>query len=64
MDRTKVTCIDTGTTIGADILSRTDRRLEVAVDGTAFKLKLSKRTPSDKLYVGHMSALEFTSTGD
>lgn len=64
MDRTTVTCTDTDSIVGADILSQTDKRLEVAVDGTDFKLSMFKRTPSEKLYIGNLGGLEFTSTGD
>lgn len=64
MDRTTVTCTDTESVVGADILSQSDKRLKVAVDGTAFTLTMFKKTRSNKLYVGNMGGLEFTSTGD
>ncbi len=64
MDRTSITCTDTETTVGADVLSQSDRRMEIAVDGTDFKLRMFKNTPADKLYVGNMGGLEFTSTGE
>lgn len=63
MDRTTVTCTDTSNTVGADILNKSDRRLEVALDGTTIKLVLTKKTPQDKLYVGSKNRLEFISSG-
>lgn len=64
MGKTTVKCIDTNKVIGADILSRNDRSLKVALDGTTLTLTLYKRTPTDALYVGNASGLEFTSTGN
>lgn len=64
MDRTEVTCTDTGNTVGADILDRSSRRLKVAVDGTQTSLTMSKNDPNDRLYIGSMAGFEFTSTGD
>lgn len=64
MDRTTITCTDTGNTVGADILDRSSRRLKVAVDGTQTSLTLTKNDPYDRLYIGTMAGFEFTSTGD
>ena len=64
MQRTQVTCIDTEKTLDADILKKSSKLLEVAVDGSNLKLKLTKNTPDEKIYVGRMSGLEFTSTGE
>jgi hypothetical protein len=64
MKKTKVTCIDTEKTLDADILKKSSKLLEVAVDGSNLKLKLTKNTPDEKIYIGRMSGLEFTSTGE
>ena len=64
MSKTIVKCIDTNKEVGADILSRSDKVLKVALDGTTLALTLYKRTAGDKLYVGNSSGLEFSSTGE
>ena len=63
MDRTKVTCTDTGSTVGADVLERSDKRLKVALDGATIAIELYKDTPNARIYVGHMFGMEFTSEG-
>ena len=45
-------------------MKKSDRFLEVVVEGTNTKVILSKKTPVDKLYIGRMAGLEFTSTGE
>lgn len=57
-----VTCTDTDKTIKADVLKRSDKRLEVALHGTTTKLILS-RTDLKRPYVGNMSGMEFTTRG-
>ena len=64
MDRTEVTCTDTGNTIGADVLERSGRHLKVAIDGMMDSLTLTKGDPHDRYYVGTQAGYEFTSTGD
>jgi hypothetical protein len=64
MKKTKVTCIDTEKTLDADILKKSSKLLEVAVEGSNLKLKLTKKTPDEKIYIGQLSGLEFTSTGE
>lgn len=64
MDRTTVTCTDTDSTVGADILDKSSRRLKVAIDGTQTSLTLTKGDPHDRFYVGTQAGFEFTSTGD
>lgn len=64
MKQTKVKCTDTDLTLEADILRKSDKLLEVVVDGSNLKLKLSKKTPSETVYVGNSAGLEFTSTGE
>jgi hypothetical protein len=58
----KVHCTDTDKTLTADILKRSDRRLEVSLQGTTTKLIMS-RTELKRPYVGNMSGMEFTTRG-
>ena len=62
MERCNVTNTNTGKTIGADILSRSDKQIKVALDGTKFSLMLY-RSDVRRPYVGNMSGMEFTSNG-
>ena len=64
MRRTLVKCIDNGKEVGADILEQSDKRLKVALDGTKMAITLSKRTSSDRIYIGSIHGLEFSSTGN
>lgn len=64
MDRTTVTCIDSDITVGADVLDKSDRFLKVAMDGTTTAIELYKDTPNDRVYIGYMFGMEFTSEGD
>ena len=45
-------------------MKKSDKFLEVAVEGTNTKVTLKKKTPVDKIYIGRMAGLEFTSTGE
>lgn len=64
MDRTEVTCIDTGNTIGADVLEQSAMRIKVVIDGTDTAIQLYKETPTSLLYIGHAFGMEFTTTGE
>jgi len=64
MDKTTVTCTDTGVSHGADVLEQSDRRLKVAIEGTEVAITLFKQNPNDRIYVGNFTGLEFTSTGE
>ena len=64
MNIVEITCIDNNRTLEASVLKKSDRYLEVVVEGTNTKVTLSKKTPVDKLYAGHLAGLEFTSTGE
>lgn len=64
MAKTTVTNTQTNVTIGADILSKNDRHMKVAVDGTTSTINLHKKTPDDKVYVGQLAGMEFVSTGE
>lgn len=62
MEQVNVTCTQTGKTLPADVLKRSDRSLRVAIVGTDITLNLNRqdaRTP----YTGHHAGLEFTSRG-
>ena len=60
----EVTCTDNNKTLKASILKKSDKFLEVAVEGTNTKVTLKKKTPVDKIYIGRMAGLEFISTGE
>ena len=64
LDRTEIFCVDNGQTAPADILHKNDRMLEVAIVGTNTPIKLFKKTPDAKIYLGRYAGLEFTSTGE
>ncbi len=62
MEKVNITCTQTGVTIGADVLKRSDRSMRVVLDGTNITLNLSRvdaRTP----YIGNHVGLEFTTNG-
>jgi hypothetical protein len=58
MEQIEIVCIDNGKTKTADVLSRTDRYLKVALEGTTMTIELS-RTDVNKPYVGTKAGLEF-----
>ena len=62
--KTTITNTQTNVTVGADILSKNDKHLKVAVDGTKMSISLHKKSPSDKLYIGQVAGMEFISTGE
>ena len=64
MNKTEIYCIDNGRTATADILNKSDKRLQVAIEGSNSPITLFKKTPVDKVYSGRFAGLEFTSTGD
>ena len=64
MELVEITCTDNNKTLKASIMKKSDKFLEVAVEGTNTKVILSKKTPVDKVYIGRMAGLEFTSTGE
>lgn len=59
MDTIKITCTNNGNDAVADVLSRNDKSMTVAVKGTNIRLVLS-RTDVRKHYVGNYGSLEFT----
>jgi len=64
MKTTELTCTDNNQKVPADILRKSDKILEVAIHGTDIPIKLYKKTPVDKTYVGRYAGLEFISTGE
>jgi hypothetical protein len=58
MEQIQITCIDNGKTKTADVLSRTDRYMKVAVEGTTMTIELH-RTDLNKPYIGAKAGLEF-----
>ena len=63
MDIVKLTCTENDRTLDASVLKKSDKFLEVVVEGTNSKVTLSKKTPADRVYIGKMAGLEFVSTG-
>ncbi len=62
MDRVKVVNTNNGRTVEADVLQRSDKRLRVALVGTAITLTMT-RDDIRRPFVGSMNGLEFTSVG-
>ena len=63
MDLVKLTCIETNRTLDASVLKKSDRCLEVVVEGTDTRVTLFKKSPDERVYVGRMVGLEFISKG-
>jgi len=58
MEQIEIICIDNGKAKTADVLSRTDKYMKVAVEGTTMTIEL-QRTDLNKPYVGTKAGLEF-----
>jgi hypothetical protein len=54
-----ITCIDNGMNKEADVLSRTDKYMKVAVQGTTMTIELT-RTDLNRPYIGTKAGLEFS----
>ena len=63
MELVKLTCTENNKTLDASVLKKSDRFLEVVVEGTDTKVTLAKKSSAERLYVGRMAGLEFVSTG-
>ena len=63
MELVKLTCTENDRTLDASVLKKSDRFLEVVVEGTDTKVTLAKKSSAERLYVGRMAGLEFVSTG-
>jgi len=64
MKTIELICTNNGQKAPADVLRKSDKILEVAIKGTDVPIKLFKKSPVDKIYVGRYAGLEFTSTGE
>lgn len=62
MDMVKITSTETGRTIGAEVIQRTDKKLIIIVEGTTVRLTMLREN-SKKPYVGRMGNMEFISNG-
>ena len=58
-----VTNTNTGKVAKADVLQHSDKALKVVLVGTTLTIFL-KRTDVNKVYIGNVGAMEFTSTGE
>lgn len=63
MQTVELTCTNNNQKAVADVLRINDKILEVAIKGTDIPIKLFKKTPTDKIYVGRYAGLEFISSG-
>ena len=59
MDQVEITCTENGKSKMADVLSRNDKYLKVAVEGTQIAIELFRKDVN-KPYIGHTAGLEFT----
>jgi hypothetical protein len=57
-----VNCSETGKTVSADILKKSDKVIRVALHNTDIVLNLT-RSDTRRPYVGSRSGLEFTTNG-
>lgn len=64
MENTQITCIDTGVSVNASILTKTSKSLRVAIENTNIPISLHKNTPNDRYYKGSFKGMEFISTGN
>lgn len=62
MDKVKVTNINNGRTVDADVIQRSDKRLRVALTGTNITINLT-REDVRKPFIGRANGLEFSSMG-
>ena len=59
MEQIIITCIYNGMNKEADVLSRTDKYMKVAVQGTTMTIELT-RTDLNRPYIGTKAGLEFS----
>lgn len=62
MEKVKITNTNTGKTVSADVLNRSDKSLRVVLQGTMITLNLT-RSDLRRPYIGHMNGMEFSSAG-
>ena len=63
MELIKLTCTDNNKTLDATVMKKSERFLEVVVEGTNTKVVLKKESSNERNYIGHMAGLEFISEG-
>jgi len=63
MELIKLTCTDNNKTLDATVMKKSERFLEVVVEGTNTKVVLKKESSNERYYIGHMAGLEFISEG-
>ena len=63
MELVRLTCTDNNKTLDATVMKKSERFLEVVVEGTNTKVVLKKESSNEKYYIGHMAGLEFISEG-
>jgi hypothetical protein len=59
MEQIEITCEDNGKTKVSEVLTKTDKYLKVAVEGTQLTIEMF-REDVNKPYIGHKSGLKFT----
>ena len=59
MEKIQIRCTENGKIKTADVLSRNDKYLKVAVEGTQIAIEMYRRDVN-KPYIGHTAGLEFT----
>ena len=59
MEKIQICCTENGKIKTADVLSRNDKYLKVAVEGTQIAIELFRKDVN-KPYIGHTAGLEFT----
>jgi hypothetical protein len=62
MDQVKVKNTETGKSVDADVIKRSDKSLRVVIVGTTIVINLS-RTDVRRPYVGQLNGREYTSAG-
>ena len=58
MEKIQICCTENGKIKTADVLSRNDKYLKVAVEGTQIAIELFRKDVN-KPYIGHTAGLEF-----
>jgi len=58
MEKIQIRCTENGKIKTADVLSRNDKYLKVAVEGTQIAIELFRKDVN-KPYIGHTAGLEF-----
>ena len=59
MEKIQICCTENGKIKTADVLSRNDKYLKVAVEGTQIAIEVFRKDVNNP-YIGHTAGLEFT----